>query len=392
MLEQTSIQSEKSETVRSAAAQLVGSPTKALQKIVTNNLSGRLTIRETSDPSVFWRVHFGNGKVHFASSLTGYKERLSYYLSRFCPELKELSLEGFQSDYQAICHYWKAGKLSLQQAREVLLKLTQDALVQVLNLPQAGLQFEKTVGLDPILLSLPLKQTILPLRESIGKWGKIRGEIASPFQRVFIRNLEQVPKLLWPTFKNVEGIKRLIEVLNRGVCLYEAAQGLKIDVLSLGLLLQPLVQAEAVGVKPYQAEKVQEGPIIACIDDSKTTQRHVHAILHAAGYRCLMLTEPAKALTTLARYKPALVLMDINMPEINGYELCRMLRQSSLLQEIPIVMLTGRDGIIDKMRSRMVGANDYITKPFDAQQLLKAIEMQLLGTADSEKERILQTG
>jgi twitching motility two-component system response regulator PilG len=392
MVENPTIQPQKQETVRSAAAQLVGSPTKALQKIVTNNLSGRLTIRDTSDPSVFWRVHFGNGKVHFASSLTGYKERLSYYLSRFCPELKELSLEGFQSDYQGICHYWKTGKISLHQAREVLFKLTQEALVQVLNLPQAGLQFEKTVGLDPILLSLPLKQTILPMREAIGKWGKIRSEIASPFQRVFIRNLEQIPKLLWPTFKNVERIKRLIEVLNRGGCLYEVAQGLKIDVLSLALLLQPLVQAEAVGVKPYQSEKVEDGPIIACIDDSKTTQRHVRAILQAAGYRCLMLTEPAKALTTLARHKPALVLMDINMPEINGYELCRMLRQSSLLQEIPIVMLTGRDGIIDKMRSRMVGANDYITKPFDAQQLLKAIEMQLLGTADSERETILQTG
>lgn len=392
MVYNKTIQPQKKENVRSAAAQFVGSPTKALQKIVTNNLSGRLTIRDPSDTSVFWRVHFGNGKVHFASSLTGYKERLSYYLSRFCPELKELSLEGFQSDYQAICHYWKTGKLSLQQAREVLFKLTQEALVQVINLPQAGLQFEKTVGLDPILLSLPLKQTILPMREAIGKWGKIRAEIASPFQRFFIRNLEQIPKLLWPTFKNVEGIKRLIEVLNRGGCLYEVAQGLKIDVLSLAMLLQPLVQASAVGVKPYQSKKVEDGPIIACIDDSKTTQRHVRAILQAAGYRCLMLTEPAKALTTLARYKPALVLMDINMPEINGYELCRMLRQWSLLQKIPIVMLTGRDGIIDKMRSRMVGANDYITKPFDAQELLKAIKQQLLGTANSERETILQTG
>jgi twitching motility two-component system response regulator PilG len=386
------IQSHVKEPEVRTTAQLVGSPTKALQKIVTNNLSGRLTIRDTSDPSVFWRVHFGDGKVHFASSLTGYQERLSYYLSRLYPELKDLSLEGFPSDYHAICHYWKAGKISLQQARDLLFKLTQEALVQVLNLPQAGLQFEKTVGLDPILLSLSLKPTILPMREAIGKWGKIRSEIASPLQRLFIKNIEQIPRILGRTVKNVEVIKKVIEVLKREGCLYEAAQGLKTEVLALALVLQPLIQAGAIGVKPYQLEQTENGPLIACIDDSKTSQRHVRAILQAAGYRCLMLTEPAKALTTLARHKPALILMDINMPEINGYELCRMLRHSSLLQEIPIIMLTGRDGIIDKMRSRMVGANDYITKPFDAQQLLKAIEMQLLGTADSEPDTILQTG
>jgi twitching motility two-component system response regulator PilG len=79
-------------------------------------------------------------------------------------------------------------------------------------------------------------------------------------------------------------------------------------------------------------------------------------------------------MTALARQKPNLILMDINMPEINGYELCQMLRQSDALKEIPIVMLTGRDGLIDRMRAHMVGATEYITKPIQPQELLDVIQ------------------
>lgn len=374
----TSVQTQANDSPRTASPQRVGSPTKALQNIVNKKLSGRLTVRDPHDHSVFWRVYFGNGNVHFANSVMGHKERLAYHLSCSYPTLEQFSSEPVKSDYQVICDYWKAGQLSLQQTRELLFKLTQEALVQLINLPQAELQFEKTVGLDPILLSVSLKQTLLPMRSFIGQWGKLRPEIGSPFQRPFIKDLEQLPKLIWHNVKDIQFIKSLVKVLNKNLCIYEAASQLQTDALALATLLQPLVREGAIGVNPYEPPQHKPyRPLVACIDDSKTTQRHLKAILEASGYRYLGLTEPAKALTTLARYKPALVLMDINMPEMNGYELSRMLRHSSLLEEIPIVMLTGRDGIIDKMRGRMVGANDYLTKPCKAQELLTVIEEQL---------------
>jgi twitching motility two-component system response regulator PilG len=66
--------------------------------------------------------------------------------------------------------------------------------------------------------------------------------------------------------------------------------------------------------------------------------------------------------------------MDINMPDIDGYELCRMLRQSRQLKDVPIVMLTGRDGLIDRLRAQLVGANSYLTKPFAPEQLMQAVQ------------------
>lgn len=134
--------------------------------------------------------------------------------------------------------------------------------------------------------------------------------------------------------------------------------------------MQPLVKVGAVGIHPYILPSADERPLIVCVDDSKTVQCHVNLILKAAGYCVLGFLEPAHALTELVQHKPALILMDICMPKVDGYEVCRLLRQSPLLRDIPIVILTGRDRLIDRFRARMVGANEYITKPFHPKQLL----------------------
>jgi twitching motility two-component system response regulator PilG len=81
--------------------------------------------------------------------------------------------------------------------------------------------------------------------------------------------------------------------------------------------------------------------------------------------------------------KPDLILCDIAMPELDGYELCAMLRQATAFRQIPIVMLTGKDGFIDRVKARMVGATDYMTKPFGEGELLTLVEKYVgLGRPD----------
>ena len=292
------------------------SPVQILQNIANKKITGKLTISDPNDESIFWRVYVGNGQIHFATSAMGQKERLEYFLQWYYPEL-EFNGREFKSDYQQICQYWKSGKLSVQQVRKLLFWLTQDALIQLLALPKGVVQFEKTVGLDPILLSVSLRELVLPMRGVIGQWQKLRPEISSPFQRVAIKNLKELPKLLWEKVRDIDFLKALCQVLSQNPSLYEAAKYLKADALGLAALLQPLVRAGALEIQPYYAPKTQVKPIIACIDDSKTVQRNVKMVLEASGYRVLSITEPAKALSTMVRYKPALVLMDINMPDID---------------------------------------------------------------------------
>lgn len=365
------------ETQLQSSTKIVASPAKTIQNIVTKKLSGRLTIGDPNDSSVFWRVYFGNGKVHFATSTIGQQERLRYFIQWYYPEMISLTLGSFQSDYEIICDYWQAGKMSLPQVRKLLFWLSQEALMQLLALPQGIIQFEKTLWLDPLVLSVSLRELVLPVRAFVNQWIRLRPEINSPFQRPCIKNIEQLQKQARQQIQDASFIKYLIQVISQNLNIYEAAYHLKTDTLGLASLLQPMVKSGAVGMNPYMLPQSDNRVVIACIDDSKTTQKNVKMVLEAAGYKVLNIIDATRALTTLARYKPALILMDINMPEINGYELCKMLRQSTALKDIPIVMLTGRDGIVDKLRARMVGANDYITKPFKPQQLLSAIRKNL---------------
>lgn len=348
---------------------------KALEEIVKRQLSGRLTIRDPNNDFIIWRVYLGKGLIHFATSIIGQQERLSYLLQRYCPpELNFSHSSEFESDYKYLCNYLQLGKLSLQQVRSLLFLVTQEAILQLLALPQAQLGFEKTVGLDPLILSVSLKQTVSAMENAVQKWVQLQPEIKSPFQRFSVPDWEQLSQALQLDTDKSQRLELLSQALTQNLCLYELAYQLNRDALELATFLQPLISTGVVRVNPYRNPQNDTRPIIACIDDSKTVQRNVKLILEGAGYQVLELTEPARALTTLVRNKPVLILMDISMPEIDGYELCKMLRQSTVLKEIPIVMLTGRDGLIDRLRARMVGANDYMTKPFNPQELLNIVQ------------------
>jgi twitching motility two-component system response regulator PilG len=100
----------------------------------------------------------------------------------------------------------------------------------------------------------------------------------------------------------------------------------------------------------------------------------------------VVLDNPVTALSQFFIHKPDLILCDITMPELDGYEVCAMLRQSSYFRQTPIVMLTGLDGFIDRVRAQMVGATDYLAKPFGEEELVTIVEKYVgLGRIESSK-------
>ncbi|WP_448526407.1 response regulator [Parathermosynechococcus lividus] len=121
----------------------------------------------------------------------------------------------------------------------------------------------------------------------------------------------------------------------------------------------------------------QQRPLIACIDDSRTVQRQISLILERSGYQVLTLTDPVAAVPRLIAEPPHLILLDINLPGVDGYEICRQLRRSPSLEHVPIVMLTAKDDPVHRIRARGVGAVDYITKPVTPQELVKRIQKLL---------------
>jgi twitching motility two-component system response regulator PilG len=345
----------------------------ALKDIIQQELSGLLTIKDALDSSITWEAYFGNGKLHFATSTVGQRERLIYLTRHHHPDFNVSEFPVGQSDYQFICHQWQSGKLSLQQVRQLAFTSTQEAFVHIMAIGNAEMEFNLDAHLDVLILSASVQQIITPVKQLIWQWQKIRPHITSPLVRVYLSNVDSLYQLLWQQLQSTKAIESYQSALTQNICIYSIANQLNVDVQEISHMLLPLVRNRSAQISGYGQKQDEERPVIACIDDSQTVQNSVKLTLESQGYEVISLLKPAQAMTKLIRTHPMLILMDISMPDINGYELCQLLRKSPSLKNVPILMLSSRDGLFDRLKAKMVGANDYMTKPFTPSELVNLV-------------------
>jgi two-component system, chemotaxis family, response regulator PixG len=118
-------------------------------------------------------------------------------------------------------------------------------------------------------------------------------------------------------------------------------------------------------------------PLIACIDDSISVYKNLEKIIAEHGCRSFGVQDPLKIIPSLIRNKPDLIFLDLVMPVTNGYEVCEQIRKTPSLANVPIIILTGSDGLIDRVRTKFVGANAFLGKPIQAESVVKAIDKYL---------------
>ncbi|WGV28249.1 response regulator [Halotia branconii] len=116
---------------------------------------------------------------------------------------------------------------------------------------------------------------------------------------------------------------------------------------------------------------------IVSVDDSPTILKEISRFLESENFTVVAIDDPLKAVMSIIRHKPDLILLDLNMAGIDGYELCRVIRNNSMFKYTPIIFVTGYKGIVDKVKARLVGASGYLTKPFSRAELLKIVFMHL---------------
>ena len=118
---------------------------------------------------------------------------------------------------------------------------------------------------------------------------------------------------------------------------------------------------------------------VLVIDDSNTIRRSAEIFLKQGGHEVLLAEDGFDALAKVNDYMPDLIFCDILMPRLDGYQTCAIIKRNLKFSKVPIVMLSSKDGVFDKARGRMVGSQDYLTKPFTKDQLLHTV--QELGSA-----------
>jgi len=113
---------------------------------------------------------------------------------------------------------------------------------------------------------------------------------------------------------------------------------------------------------------------VLVIDDSNTIRRSAEIFLKLGGHEVLLAEDGFDALSKVNDYEPDLIFCDILMPRLDGYQTCAIIKRNAKYSDVPIVMLSSKDGVFDKARGRMVGSQDYLTKPFTKDQLLQTVQ------------------
>ena len=116
------------------------------------------------------------------------------------------------------------------------------------------------------------------------------------------------------------------------------------------------------------------GTKVLVIDDSNTIRRSAEIFLRQGGHDVVLAEDGFDALAKVNDHGPQLIFCDILMPRLDGYQTCAIIKRNPRFAHVPVIMLSSKDGLFDKARGRMVGSEDYLTKPFTKDQLLRAVE------------------
>jgi twitching motility two-component system response regulator PilG len=119
-------------------------------------------------------------------------------------------------------------------------------------------------------------------------------------------------------------------------------------------------------------------PTVLVVDDSPTVRKIVQMTLQREHIRVITASDGLSALTSVADEIPAVILLDIQLPRMDGYHICQIIRKNLQFRQIPIIMLSGKDGLFDKMRGRLAGSTEYLTKQFDSVELVQTVKKHLV--------------
>ena len=120
---------------------------------------------------------------------------------------------------------------------------------------------------------------------------------------------------------------------------------------------------------------------VMVIDDSKTIRRTAETLLKKAGCEVITATDGFDALAKIADSKPSIIFVDIMMPRLDGYQTCALIKHNEMFRDIPVIMLSSKDGLFDRARGRIVGSEQYLTKPFTKDELLETIRQYAVKVA-----------
>jgi twitching motility two-component system response regulator PilG len=165
-------------------------------------------------------------------------------------------------------------------------------------------------------------------------------------------------------------------------CLQEAQRLNPNDVLLGGQVNALSIRFAEIREQEEAHDAMPRGKTILVVDDSATVRKLIAGKLEKSGHEVICAVDGVDALEKIEEIVPDLILLDINMPRMDGYQVCKLIRNNHATENVPVVMISGKDGFFDKVRGRMSGTTGYITKPFGPETLMKALETYIVSDVE----------
>lgn len=371
--------------------------TKDLNKLIQDT-DGELILRTNTD---FWNLHIRQSQLLYATDklhpVRRWDRALKQHLSKWNWSVNLSQLSDNQLwECQLLEQGLSQKQLSLIQAKLVIRSVIQECLFELSSYTDfksdwKPTQSQKTIStlFRAVALSANEIQTVFVTAEQMQQRWRAAGlshltpTLAPVLQKgVDAQALPVLDKYLNGNFtlwdiavqlrKSVtEVTSSLLPLVNKGVLQFQ-----KIPDLPFPTVKQAVAATHPLSkTQPLNSAKKQ--PLIACIDDSPVLAFTLKKILTSAGYQMLSIPEPMRGFSQLIEHKPDLILLDLLLPNVDGYSICKFLRESPVFQHTPIIILTAKNTPIDRSLAQLAGATDFLGKPPQPQTMLQMIQKYL---------------
>ncbi|MEB3358848.1 MAG: response regulator [Synechococcales bacterium] len=359
-----------------------------------------------------WSLYFRLGRLIWTASSEHRFRRWHRLLKQFCPTIQPQAIRlqeqefPFYWEYLVLSVLFKRQHINREQAialiQAVAFEVLFDLLYESEQIVESGYVYDKQEEFNDPLAPFNAEQLLAQVQQDLNAWYNAGLVHYSPNAAPIIKRPDELKRSV-----STKRYLALESLINGNTTLRDISRVTGQDLLNLTRVLAPYFQRDVMVLKqvpdfpepcdassPTVADPPEEpeatvdsnAPLIICIDDSPQVCKSMRQIIQSAGYRYLNIEDSVQALPLLLENKPSLIFLDLVMPIASGYEICAQIRRISVLKNVPIVILTGKDGIVDRVRAKVVGASDFLAKPVNSVRVLEIVHQHLPLPSDAASD------
>jgi two-component system, chemotaxis family, response regulator PixG len=373
--------------------------------------TGQLRVKPQMNSEEHWRIYLHEGKIVWVAGSKHFVRRWARIARQYGDtfvnvealfKAQEMTpwagqeFNEFQQGYLLI-QATKTHALLLNKAKALLQDFWNECFFTLLSYPHLHTEWLPVTEMPQKVVWLYMDTTLKRATTMEQQWqqevGSVMASLPTRFSPEYAPLVAKPDELRTKVSENTFNF--MTTKLNGQLTFWDLAVLMQKPLSSVARSFLPLLQAGILQQQdtpdfssPLRRKSIQVQPgktckgVIACVDDSPVMGKTLEAILSPLGYEIFHVIEPIQGLGQLISRRPALIFLDLMMPNTNGYEVCAFLRKSTVFKETPIVMLTGRDGVVDRIRAKVVGSTEFLSKPPEADKVIQVVQ-RLLGHEES---------